>query len=94
MEGSSSRLGRTIQSGPRVPTYSGKAGDCEPLLGSRIWLLLTSDVPAKEQVYTLTAEVHKYLEIPSPVVPLLNSLSKITRPMAQFSSRFNAIDGC
>ncbi len=42
-----------------LPTYSGKVGDGEPLLESLIWLLLTSEVPTKAQVDTLTAELHQ-----------------------------------
>jgi len=38
-----------------LPTFSGVAGDGEPLLESLLWLLLTSEVPTKEQVDTLTA---------------------------------------
>jgi citrate synthase len=41
-----------------LPTYSGKAGDGEPMLESLFWLLLTSEVPTKEQADSLTAELH------------------------------------
>ena len=74
-----------------LPTYSGKAGDGEPLLESLIWLLLTSEVPTKEQVDTLTAELHeRSSKLPSHVVPLLNSLPKDMHPMTQFSIGLNA----
>ena len=74
-----------------LPTYSGKAGDGEPLLESLIWLLLTSEVPTKEQVDTLTAELHeRSSKLPSHVIPLLNSLPKDMHPMTQFSIGLNA----
>ena len=74
-----------------LPTYSGKQGDGEPLLESLLWLLLTSEVPTKEQVDTLTAELHARAELPSHVVPLLNSLPKDMHPMTQFSSAILAL---
>lgn len=73
-----------------LPTYSGVAGDGEPLLESLLWLLLTSEVPTKEQVDTLTAELHSRSELPSHVVPLLNSLPKEMHPMTQFTIGLNA----
>lgn len=73
-----------------LPTYSGVAGDGEPLLESLLWLLLTGDVPTKEQVDTLTAELHARSQLPSHVVPLLNSLHKDMHPMTQFTIGLNA----
>lgn len=82
---------QSISSCQVLPTYSGKAGDGEPLLESIIWLLLTSEVPTKEQVDTLTEELHKRSSIlPAHVVPLLNSLPKDMHPMTQFSIGLNA----
>jgi citrate synthase len=68
-----------------LPTFSGKPGDGEPLLESIMWLLLTSEVPTKEQVDTLTAELHARSELPAHVKPLLNSLPKHMHPMTQFT---------
>ena len=73
-----------------LPTYSGKQGDGEPLLESLLWLLLTAEVPTKEQADTLTAELHARAELPSHVVPLLNSLPKDMHPMTQFTIGLNA----
>jgi len=73
-----------------LPTYSGVTGDGEPLLESLLWLLLTSEVPTKEQVDTLTAELHERANLPSHVVPLLNSLPKDMHPMTQFTIGLNA----
>jgi len=73
-----------------LPTYSGVAGDGEPLLESLIWLLLTSEVPNNEQVASLTAELHERSTLPSHVVPLLNTLPKDMHPMTQFTIGLNA----
>jgi len=73
-----------------LPTYSGVRGDGEPLLESLLWLLLTSDVPTKEQVDSLTAELHSRAELPAHVVPLLNNLPKDMHPMTQFTIGLNA----
>jgi citrate synthase len=75
-----------------LPTYSGKVGDGEPLLESLLWLLLTSQVPSKEQVDTLTAELHERstTALPDHVIPLLNSLPKDMHPMTQMTIGLNA----
>jgi len=74
-----------------LPTYSGKTGDGEPMLESLIWLLMTSEVPTKEQVDTLTKELHeRAATLPAHVVPLLNTLPKDMHPMTQFTIGLNA----
>ena len=73
-----------------LPTFSGRNGDGEPLLESLLWLLLTSEVPTKEQVDTLTAELHKRSELPAHVIPLLKNLPKDMHPMTQMSIGLNA----
>ena len=73
-----------------LPTFAGKGGEGEPLLESLIWLLLTSEVPTKEQADSLTADLHARAELPSHVVPLLNSLPKDMHPMTQFTIGLNA----
>ncbi|KAL7565573.1 hypothetical protein ACA910_014286 [Epithemia clementina (nom. ined.)] len=73
-----------------LPTWSGKAGDGEPLLESIFWLLLTGEVPTKEQVDTLTAELHSRSALPPHVRPLLNALPKTMHPMTQFTIGLNA----
>jgi len=83
--------GKTIPECQEVlPTFAGPAGEGEPLLESLIWLLLTGDVPTKEQVDTLTADLHARAELPSHVAPLLNSLPKDMHPMTQFTIGLNA----
>lgn len=73
-----------------LPTFSGKAGDGEPMLESLLWLLLTSEVPTKEQVDTLTVELHERSGLPDHVVTILNSLPKHMHPMTQFTIGLNA----
>jgi citrate synthase len=73
-----------------LPTYSGVQGDGEPMMESLLWLLLTSEVPTKEQVDTLTAELHSRADLPSHVIPLLKSLPKDMHPMTQMSIGLNA----
>jgi citrate synthase len=68
-----------------LPTNSGVTGDGEPMLESLLWLLLTSEVPTKEQADSLTAELHSRAELPAHVLPLLNSLPKDMHPMTQLS---------
>jgi len=52
--------------------------------------LLTSEVPTKEQVDGLTAELHQRSKLPDNVIPLLNSLPKDMHPMTQFSIGLSA----
>jgi len=74
-----------------LPTASGVAGDGEPLLESILWLLLTGEVPTKEQVDTLTVDLHERAEkLPDHVLPLLHSLPKTMHPMTQFSMGLTA----
>jgi citrate synthase len=73
-----------------LPTFSGVAGDGEPLVESLIWLLLTSEVPTNEQAASLTAELHARSKLPDNVIPLLNSLPKDMHPMTQFTIGLNA----
>jgi citrate synthase len=68
-----------------LPTYSGKAGDGEPLLESLLWLLLTSEVPNKHQVDSLTHDLFERSELPLHVRPLLDSLPKSMHPMTQLT---------
>jgi len=73
-----------------LPTFSGKKGDGEPLLESLIWLLLTSEVPTKEQADSLTQQLWERKELPDHVKGLLNSLPKTMHPMTQVTIGLNA----
>jgi citrate synthase len=66
-----------------LPAY--KPGG-EPLPEALMWLLLTSEIPTKEQTDWLTAELHKRSALPSHVEPLMRSLPhKTMHPMTQFN---------
>lgn len=73
-----------------LPTYSGVQGDGEPLLESLLWLLLSGEVPTKEQADSLTTELHARSTLPAHVIPLLNNLPKDMHPMTQFTIGLNA----
>ena len=73
-----------------LPTFKGAPGDGEPLLESLLWLLLTAEVPTKEQVDTLTADLHGRSKLPDHVIPLLNSLPRDMHPMTQFTIGLSA----
>ena len=67
-----------------LPTYSGDQND-EPLPEALLWLLLTGEIPTKEQTEGLTKDLHARAKLPSPVEPLLRSLPKGMHPMTQLS---------
>lgn len=73
-----------------LPTFSGKAGEGEPMLESLLWLLLTSEVPNNEQVASLTKELHERSELPAHVISTINSLPKDMHPMTQMTIGLNA----
>merc|ERR1719352_844837 len=65
-----------------VPAY--KPGG-EPIPEALMWLLLTSEIPTKEQTEWLTAELQKRSALPAHVEPLMRSLPhKTMHPMTQF----------
>ncbi len=65
---------------PRV--HGGK----EPLPEGLFWLMLTGDIPTKEEVDWLTNEWRKRASIPDHTFKVLDALSKDTHPMTQFSA--------
>ena len=73
-----------------LPTKSGKGGDGEPLLESLFGLLLTSEVPTKEQVDRVTEELHSCSTLSTHVQPLMDALPKNMHPMTQFTICLNA----
>jgi len=73
-----------------LPTFSGTAGEGEPMLESLLWLLLTSEVPNNEQVASLTKELHERAELPAHVISTINSLPKDMHPMTQMTIGLNA----
>ncbi|ETV94833.1 citrate (Si)-synthase, eukaryotic [Aphanomyces invadans] len=66
----------------KLPTYI-EGG--EPMPEGLIWLLLTGDIPTREQVDSLTKELHARSKIPAHVKQMLCDLPKGTHPMTQFS---------
>uniref|UniRef100_A0A7S1UKN4 Citrate synthase n=2 Tax=Phaeomonas parva TaxID=124430 RepID=A0A7S1UKN4_9STRA len=69
-----------------LPSFPGPAGAGEPLPEGLFWLLLTGEIPTKEQVDMLTAEFHARSELPAHVEPLIRGFPKDMHPMTQFST--------
>ncbi|HMQ07337.1 MAG TPA: citrate (Si)-synthase [Saprospiraceae bacterium] len=65
---------------PRV--HGGK----EPLPEGLFWLMMTGDVPAKEEVDWLSGEWRKRAVVPEHTFRVLDALSADTHPMTQFSA--------
>ena len=68
-----------------LPTFKGPAGDGEPTPEAILWLLLTGEIPTKEQCDGLTAELFERSSLPAHATQLLDSLPKTMHPMTQFS---------
>merc|ERR1711939_800329 len=60
-------------------------GDGEPTPEAILWLLLTGEIPTKEQCDGLTAELFERSSLPAHATQLLDSLPKTMHPMTQFS---------
>ena len=57
----------------------------EPLPEGLLWLFLTGNMPSKEQVAGLSAELRKRADIPPQVFKVLEALPAKTHPMTQLS---------
>ena len=68
-----------------LPTFKGPAGEGEPTPEALTWLLLTGEIPTKEQANSLTAELFARAPLPEHVTSLMKSLPKTMHPMTQFS---------
>lgn len=68
-------------------TVDGGEPGPEPLL----WLLLTGEVPTKEQVDTLTQELHARSALPKSVADAIDALPKNMHPMTQLSTGILAL---
>ena len=75
-----------------LPTFKGPAGDGEPTPEAILWLLLTGEIPTKEQCDGLTAELFERSSLPAHATQLLDSLPKTMHPMTQFSLGLQAYD--
>lgn len=63
----------------------------EPLPESLFWLLVTGEVPTKEQVDELSAEWAARSTVPQFVEDLIDNCPKTLHPMSQFSIAVNAL---
>jgi len=64
----------------------------EPLPEGLFWLLVTGEVPTKEEVSQLSADWAARGDLPAHVVTMLDNFPKHLHPMAQFSAAINALN--
>lgn len=64
----------------------------EPLPEGLFWLLVTGEVPTKNQVKQLSREWAERAALPQHVVTLLNNLPNTLHPMSQFSAAITALN--
>uniref|UniRef100_A0A0K8TSU1 Citrate synthase n=1 Tax=Tabanus bromius TaxID=304241 RepID=A0A0K8TSU1_TABBR len=67
-------------------------GGEEPLPEGLFWLLLTGDVPSKNQVKALSAEWADRAALPQHVVTMLNNMPTTLHPMSQLSCAVTALN--
>ncbi|KRF80841.1 probable citrate synthase, mitochondrial isoform X2 [Drosophila virilis] len=67
-------------------------GGSEPLPEGLFWLLMTGDVPSKEQVQQLSCEWADRAALPQHVVNLLNCMPTTLHPMSQLSAAVVALN--
>lgn len=65
-------------------------GGEEPLPEGLYWLLLTGDIPNKQQVETISKQFAAHADLPSHVVTMLNNFPSNLHPMSQFSAAITA----
>lgn len=58
----------------------------EPQPEGLLWLLLTGEIPSKDQVDALTQDLHARSELPAHVEPMIRAFPKSMHPMTQASS--------
>nr|AHB50491.1 citrate synthase [Mayetiola destructor] len=64
----------------------------EPLPEGLFWLLVTGEVPTKNQVKQVSREWAERAALPQHVVTLLNNLPNTLHPMSQFSAAITALN--
>ena len=75
----------------KLPSWTGKPG-AEPMPEALLWLLLTDEVPTKEQAVGLTKELHARAKgLPPHVSEMIRAFPKGMHPMTQFSSAILAM---
>lgn len=67
-------------------------GGAEPLPEGLFWLLLTGEVPTKNQVKQVSREWADRAALPQHVVTLLNNLPNTLHPMSQLSAAIVALN--
>lgn len=67
-------------------------GGDEPLPEGLFWLLVTGEVPTKNQVKQLSREWAERAALPQHVVTLLNNLPNTLHPMSQFSAAVTVLN--
>jgi citrate synthase len=67
------------------------SGGEEPLPEGLFWLLLTGEVPNKEEVASLTAELHNRAAMPAHVEEMIRAFPKGMHPMTQLASAVLAL---
>jgi len=63
----------------------------EPQPEGLLWLLLTGEIPSKDQVDALTQDLHARSELPAHVEPMIRAFPKSMHPMTQLSSAILAL---
>ena len=63
----------------------------EPLPEGLLWLLLTGEMPTKEQAKSVTEELHARAKLPAHVEPMIRAFPKGMHPMTQLSSAILAL---
>eukprot|EP00249_Psilotum_nudum_P008156 c21077_g1_i1 orf=360-1784(+) len=63
----------------------------EPLPEALLWLLVTGDVPTKEQTIAVSKDLRARANVPGYVYDAINALPKTAHPMTQFSTGIMAL---
>lgn len=69
----------------KLPSFKGPAGEGEPTPEGLIWLLLTGEIPTKEQETALSKDLISRSAIPAHAEKLIRSFPKDMHPMTQFN---------
>jgi len=64
----------------------------EPLPEALFWLLVTGEIPTKDEITNMSKDWASRADLPSHVVTMLDNFPKNLHPMAQFSAAINALN--
>ncbi len=70
----------TLEKLPKVP------GKEQPYVEGHIWLLLTGEVPTKEEVEWFVEDLKKRRQLPQYVIDVIRAMPRDSHPMAMFSA--------